>query len=140
MTIKMTRFLLSAALTIISFTITPAIADEWNKETRFQFSAPVEVPGKVLEAGKYVFRLADVGADRNVVQIFSEDDKGIQRLVTTILAVPDYRLNTPDKTVVPELCARLTSDRVPSARPEACSTRLQRCLDTVCDCSISSCQ
>jgi LDH2 family malate/lactate/ureidoglycolate dehydrogenase len=35
--------------------------------------------------------------------------------------------------MLPKLCARLTSDRMPSARPEACSIRLQRCLDTVCD-------
>jgi hypothetical protein len=26
----------------------PVMADEWNKKTEFQFSGPVEIPGKVL--------------------------------------------------------------------------------------------
>ena len=37
----------------------PVMADEWNKRTEFQFSAPVEIPGKTLAPGKYVFELAD---------------------------------------------------------------------------------
>jgi hypothetical protein len=35
-----------------------AKADEWDKETVVTFSAPVEVPGKDLLAGTYVFKLA----------------------------------------------------------------------------------
>ena len=37
----------------------PARADEWNKKTEFQFSAPVEIPGKILVPGRYVFELAN---------------------------------------------------------------------------------
>ena len=29
-------------------------ADEWNKKTDVTFSQPVEIPGMVLPAGKYV--------------------------------------------------------------------------------------
>ena len=112
MTIKLNRFLLSASLAMIGSTITPAVADEWNKETTFQFSAPVEVPGKVLEAGKYVFRLVDSDSDRKIVQIFSEDSTGKQSLVTTILAVSNYRMTTPDKTII-------QFDERPAGRPEA---------------------
>jgi hypothetical protein len=100
MAIKMNRFLLCASLAVIGSTVSPAVADEWNKETKLTFSVPVEVPGKVLDPGKYVFRLLDSSSDRNIVQIFSEDDEGNQKLITTLLAVPDYRLNTPDKTIV----------------------------------------
>ena len=34
-------------------------ADDYNKKTRLTFSQPVEIPGKVLPAGTYIFRLAD---------------------------------------------------------------------------------
>jgi hypothetical protein len=80
--------------------IAPAIADEWNKETKIEFSAPVQVPGKLLEAGKYVFKLADSESDRNIVEIFSEDANGAQKLVTTVLAIPAYRTATPDAPIV----------------------------------------
>jgi hypothetical protein len=74
-----------------------ARADEWNKETTLTFSAPVEVPGRVLPAGKYVFKLADSDSDRNIVQIFNADQT---RLITTILGIPDYRLEPTGKTDV----------------------------------------
>src|SRR5260370_16078521 len=91
---------LSAALGLMGSMIAPAIADEWNKETKLEFSAPVEVPGKVLAPGKYVFKLLDSESDRNIVEIFSEDANGNQSLVTTILAIPDYREDTPDKPII----------------------------------------
>src|SRR6202011_6217516 len=78
----------------------PVMADEWNKRTEFQFSAPVEIPGKVLTPGKYVFELADSQSDRNIVQVFSEDSNGNESLVATLLAIPDYIIETPDKPIV----------------------------------------
>ena len=100
MTMKLNRFLLSGSLALIGSMLTPAMADEWNKEMKLTLTAPVAVPGKVLDAGKYVFRLADSQSDRNIVQIFSEDETGKQSLVTTILAIPDYRLTAPEKPVI----------------------------------------
>ena len=52
-----------------------AKADQWNKETKLTFSAPVQIPGQVLPAGSYVFKLADSQADRHIVQIFTEDQQ-----------------------------------------------------------------
>jgi len=100
MTIKRSRFLLIACLALIGFSIKTATADEWNKEMILKFSAPVQVPGKVLQPGTYVFRLADSDSDRNIVQIFSVDYKGRQDFVATILTVPDFRMKTPDKPIV----------------------------------------
>jgi hypothetical protein len=45
-----------------------------------------------------VFRLLDALSDRNVVQIFNEDES---HLYATILAIPNYRLQATDKTVMP---------------------------------------
>jgi LPXTG-motif cell wall-anchored protein len=77
-----------------------AKADEWNKKTTVTFNAPVEVPGvgaQTLPAGTYVFKIADSLADRHIVQIFNEDETHV---FTTILAIPNYRLKSTDKTVM----------------------------------------
>ena len=76
------------------------MADEWNKRTEFQFTAPVQIPGKVLAPGKYVFELVDSQSSRDIVRVFSEDSDGRDSLVTTVMAIPDYRYDTPDKPTV----------------------------------------
>lgn len=86
-----------------------ARADQWDKLTVMTFNEPVEIPGKVLPAGTYVFKLADSESDRNIVQIFTEDQ---QHLLATILAVPAYRPEPADKTLV-------TFEERPSGTPEA---------------------
>jgi hypothetical protein len=75
----------------------PAKADEWDKKTDISFSQPVEIPGMVLPAGQYVFKLADSQSDRDIVQVFNRDENHVY---ATILAIPDYRLQPADKTVV----------------------------------------
>jgi len=74
---------------------TPARADQWDKKTIMTISEPVQVPNRVLDPGTYVFKLLDSPADRHVVQIFDKD--GLH-LVTTILAIPNYRLQPTGKT------------------------------------------
>ena len=72
-------------------------ADEHDKKTTVTISAPVEIPGKVLTPGTYVFKLLDSSSNRNIVQIFDADQKHLQ---ATILAIPNYRLNPPDKPLI----------------------------------------
>jgi hypothetical protein len=86
-----------------------AKADEWNKETVVTFSASVEVPGKNLPAGTYVFKLADSDSDRNIVEIFTKDE---QHLITTFIAVPEARLTPADTRIV-------TLEEKPMGTPEA---------------------
>jgi len=100
MNIKLNALCLGGFLALTSFVAQPAMADEWNKKTDFTFNEPVEIPGKVLAPGKYVFQLADSESDRDIVQVFSEDSKGKDTLVATLMAVPDHIANTPDKPVV----------------------------------------
>ncbi len=58
MTNKLKLILPGLVVMIAGFSLAPAArADEWNKETIVTFSGPVQVPGKVLEAGTYVFKL-----------------------------------------------------------------------------------
>ena len=65
-----------------------ARAGAWEKTTIATFGAPVEVPGQVLPAGTYVFKLADSPSDRHIVQIWNQDQ---DHLIATIQAIPDYR-------------------------------------------------
>lgn len=74
-----------------------AKAGVWNQKTTMTFSGPVEIPGQVLSAGTYVFKLADSGSDRNIVQVFSKNEK---HLYGTFLAIPDYREKPSGRTVV----------------------------------------
>jgi hypothetical protein len=77
-----------------------AKADEWNKITAVTFSAPFEIPGvgaQVLPAGTYIFKLLDSNHDRNIVQILNERQ---DHVFSTILAIPNYRLRTTNKTVI----------------------------------------
>ena len=69
-------------------------ADEWDKLTTVKFSGPVEIPGQVLPAGSYVFKLLDSPSSRNIVQIF---DARSNKLRASILAIPDYPLKPTAK-------------------------------------------
>jgi hypothetical protein len=71
-----------------------AAADEWNKETVLTFSQDVEIPGKVLPAGKYVFRLMDSASNRHVVQVL--DNAG--RTIAAVLTISAARLTAADDT------------------------------------------
>jgi len=73
-----------------------ARADEWNKRTTLTVKETIQVPGKVLPAGEYVVKLLDSPSDRHIVQIFNADETELQ---TTILAIPNYRLQPTGKTV-----------------------------------------
>jgi len=74
-----------------------ARADEWNKKTFLTFSGPVQVPGATLPAGTYTFKLADLNGNRHVVQIFDKDEK---KIFTTLMAIPNQRLEPSDKPIV----------------------------------------
>ena len=71
-------------------------ADAANQLTKVTFSAPVEIPGQVLPAGTYEFKILDFNAP-DVVQIMNQDGT---RVYATVLAIPDYRLKPTGKTVI----------------------------------------
>ena len=86
-----------------------ALGDESDQKTIFTFSGPVEIPGQVLSAGTYVFKLADSSSNRNIVQVFSKNEK---HLYGTFLAIPDPRLQPAGKPII-------TFDETPAGSPEA---------------------
>ncbi len=77
--------------------LTRAHADEWDKTTKVTFTDEVQVPGTVLSPGTYTFKLMDSSSDRHIVQIFNEDGT---RLITTVLAIPDYQVDVSGRTIM----------------------------------------
>jgi hypothetical protein len=88
-----------------------AKANQWNQETSVTFSSAVQIPSQVLPPGRYVFKVADGQSDPHVVQIFTEDNR---ELVATIQAIPAYRVNATDDTL-------MTFKERPNGSPEAVS-------------------
>lgn len=73
-----------------------ARADQWDKKTIVTFSEDVQIPGQVLPAGTYVFRLADTISDRHIVQIWNGDE---DQLVAMLMTIPNTRFETPEKSI-----------------------------------------
>jgi len=71
--------------------------NNWNQRTYFTFSAPVELPGKTLPSGTYLFRLVDSPSNRHVVQVFDKDE---QDILVTALAIPAQRMEPSDEPEV----------------------------------------
>jgi Protein of unknown function (DUF2911) len=63
-----------------------AHADQVDEATTITFSQPVEIPGEVLPAGTYLFKLADNGSDPNVVQIFNANGTRVYATLPTVSA------------------------------------------------------
>ena len=90
------HFTVFAVALLVSLALPTLRADEWTKRTVVTVNDTIQVPNKVLEAGTYVFRLLDSPSNRNIVQIFDKNEK---HLITTVLAIPNYRLEPTGKTV-----------------------------------------
>jgi LPXTG-motif cell wall-anchored protein len=78
-------------------------ADEWNKKTALTVSEPIQVPScctashtVTLQPGEYVIKLMESLSDRHIVQVYDKDEHTV---ITTILAIPNYRLKPTGNTV-----------------------------------------
>ncbi|MGD0497432.1 MAG: hypothetical protein ABSC23_03245 [Bryobacteraceae bacterium] len=89
-----TCLLAGALLTAVA---TIANADSWDKRTIVTTNAPIEVPGAILPAGQYIFKLANSFGDRHIVQITSADENYVY---ATDLANSVERANPSDKTIL----------------------------------------
>lgn len=70
-------------------------ADAWDKMTIVTVNEPIIAGNKVLDPGTYVWKLLDSQSNRHIVQIF---DRNQQHLETTVLAIPNYRLQPTGKS------------------------------------------
>ncbi len=86
-----TATVLAGAMLLASF----CAADTWNKKTILTVNEPVMVGGTVLQPGKYVLKLVDSLSDRHIVRVTNERENEV---LTTILAIPNYRLRPTGDT------------------------------------------
>ena len=86
----------ACAAVLLSAAITGAQGIVPDRSTFVTISAPVSLPGAVLPAGTYLFRLADTQASRNVIQIF---DKDRSKIFATLITVSAER-NEPSEDAV----------------------------------------
>jgi LPXTG-motif cell wall-anchored protein len=89
----------------IGMALAPSMqAGEWNKKTILTVNETIQMPScctpdhtVTLPPGKYVMVLVDSLSDRHIVRVFAEDEKTV---ITTVLAIPNYRLRPTGKTVL----------------------------------------
>ncbi len=64
--------MLLATLGVLA-TVPSIKADEWNQKTEFTFSGRWRCRDRFRPPGPYVFKLADSASNRNIVQVFNQD-------------------------------------------------------------------
>jgi hypothetical protein len=80
-----------------TFFVAKSQASELDKKTIVTVNGPIQVPGKVLPAGTYVFKLPVTDlTNQTLISIFNADET---QLIATIQGIPDYRPQVTDKTV-----------------------------------------
>jgi len=84
----------------------------WDKRTTVTFSGAVEVPGTVLQPGRYIMKLVDIPGDRHVVQFSNERENHV---FATVAAIPAWRENPSSKSI-------FTFYEAPVGQPQAMKT------------------
>jgi hypothetical protein len=89
-------FVVAFVLTAVLFAEVAVHAEEADQSTKLTFSAPVAIPGQVLPAGTYLFKLASRD-NLDLVQIFNA---GGTRLYASLETVATERMEPAGDTVV----------------------------------------
>jgi hypothetical protein len=74
---------------IIAFTLLfelVAYADMSDQASKISFSEPIQIPGQILPAGTYLFRLVGSNSDENLVQVFNADGTVLYATLETVPA------------------------------------------------------
>jgi LPXTG-motif cell wall-anchored protein len=72
-------------LATMSFPIA-SMADDYDKKTIITITEPLEVPGIVLQPGKYVFKLLNSSSNRHIVEVMNERMDHLYALTFTAAA------------------------------------------------------
>jgi hypothetical protein len=99
----------AATMSVLSPTMSAGL---WDKRTIVTFSGAVEVPGTVLQPGRYIMKLVDSPSERHIVQFSNERENHV---FATILAIPAWRENPSDHSV-------FTFYETPAGQPPAMRT------------------
>ena len=95
--LKKLYLVIAWALSCLLFFEVAAHAEERDESTKMTFSQPVQIPGRTLPAGTYLFKLANNDTDRHLVQIFNADGTEVY---ATLMTIPTTRREVSGDTVV----------------------------------------
>ena len=92
----MSRFQISAGVVLSGAILLAAVSSATTLEeaTVFTFRAPVEVPGRVLPAGTYLFKLDQRDGELNVVEIKNRSEN---KVYGVFLVKPEYHVRVPGR-------------------------------------------
>jgi hypothetical protein len=114
---NMSKFKLTGTITEILFLVamwiatTPQVQAQDDLPLRITFSQAVQIPGRILPAGTYIFqrRMEGFAADENLIQISNSDGT---RIITFVQTLPATRKNVSEPT-------EFTFARSPEGQPPA---------------------
>jgi len=89
--------------------LVPNFADQWDKKTVITIDAPMQLPTITLQPGSYTMKLLDSPSNRHVVTVWDKDGR---KHLTTVLAIPNYRLQPTGKS-------QFTMWETPAGQPQA---------------------
>jgi hypothetical protein len=91
------RSFLTVALLLTFLIVLPNVrADEWNQATLFTFNQPVQIPGRVLPAGTYLFEIVN-NFNHEIVRISNADRSNV---IALIQARPTLRRGSSGKAAI----------------------------------------
>lgn len=93
---KITTIVALASGLGLALAIPQVRADEWNQLTKMTFNEPTEIPGRVLPAGTYTFKLINTADGEDTVEVRDQTN----HVAGIFLTIPDYRMKLTGKTVV----------------------------------------
>jgi len=97
MNIHKTYIVVGLIIAVSMFLGLVAYADETDQASTISFSQPIQIPGRVLPAGTYVFRKLNSDLDMHIVQVFNADRTA---LYATLQTIPTDRPEPTDHTMV----------------------------------------
>lgn len=93
-----------AAAILVCLAMVQSVDAQPARRTKVRFNAPVEIPNPstktgvmTLPPGEYMFTLAETGTSHHVVRVTDVTGKTVH---STVMSIPDYRLNATSKTVM----------------------------------------
>jgi hypothetical protein len=109
----LSRITVLATLAVLALGISgTAQAQPADYRTYFTFSAPVQLPGVTLPAGRYLFRLADGDSGRRVISVLTDDGK---KPLAMLMSIPNQLPKAPND-------AEIRFMETPASMPPAIKT------------------
>jgi len=103
------RHILKTIVLAGALALVPGYADQWDKKTIMTIDAPLQLPTILLQPGSYTVKLLESQSNRHIVGVWDKDGK---KHMTTILAIPNYRLRPTGKS-------QFTMWETPAGQPAA---------------------